>query len=134
MLIEALEDRFARKLAGHCQVSDNAFRVVRKDDNGFDVWIREEGRKHFVVGFGDWQEKYTDPTAALACFAQGLSNQCRLIVHARFGKDFRLEVEQWRQGRWVRTGERGPQRFAPWPLGRRRVLQNDWLHEESAAG
>lgn len=129
MLIEALEDRFARKLKAQCVVEDNFFKVRSKDASGFDVWIREEG-KSYTVGFDQWHEKYKDPTAALACFAHGLSNQCRLIVRSRTGTDYRWEVEQLLNGLWVHSGTFGDRRIAPWPFGRKRILQNDWLHDE----
>lgn len=130
MLVDELRERFSR--AGMKVDSAPGFcRVPARDKTGFDVWVEEMGAKQWKVGFADWCEVHTDPVQVLACFALGLSNNSRLEVRSRAGRDFRWTVQQQRGGQWVNGSSVEKKAFSIWPFVRTRLLQNDWLREKA---
>ncbi len=75
--------------------------VNQDTENGFSVWLTEN-LPGYTVGFDGWHEKLHEEEEALAAFAFGLSDDCRLKVIQRGSTDCAWIVEskdndgQWR--------------------------------------
>ncbi|MGV3662560.1 MAG: hypothetical protein ACO1TE_20415 [Prosthecobacter sp.] len=68
--------------------------------DGFSVWLTEQP-PGYTVGFDGWHEEFQDVEEALAAFAFGLSDDCRLQVIQRGSMDCAWTVESRdEQGQW----------------------------------
>lgn len=82
-------------------------------ENGFTVWIEDYGDS-ITVGFEGWHEEFDNPEEALACFAWGLGNECRLKVVSRGGKPHQWVVQSLQEARWVNESTVGLLFFRFW--------------------
>jgi len=81
------------------RVEGDTITVEPLDEEGFPVWLREEGDS-FVVGFDGWHEHFDSEEDALNCFAFGLSGDCRVKVVYRGSFAHRWTVEFKTDGGW----------------------------------
>jgi hypothetical protein len=100
------------------RVEGNTVTVPPVDENGFAVWLQENGRL-FVVGFDGWHETFYTEQEALNCFAFGLSSDCRLKVTYRGSFAHRWTVESNTDEGWKEDSSTGLLIF---PFWRRRRL------------
>jgi len=111
------------------QIRDDGDRieVTPPDPDGFPVSFFKHGDE-FTVGFGGWHETFSEPEQALACFAFGLSSECRLLVTCRGRFEYRWVVERLMDGQWTKIDE--TRLLVPVPFWRPksiRILSNDIL-------
>jgi hypothetical protein len=130
MILDQLIDKFSRHPSLKTEQSENTFAILPNDQNGFKLWIREEKARKFTVGFDRWQETFNDATQALACFALGLSKDCRLKVYSRLGARYHWTVQQYQGGLWVDGSEYKEKIVSIWPFRKTEYLQNDFLNED----
>jgi hypothetical protein len=130
MILDQLIDKFSNRPGLKTESSDNTFAILPRDDTGFKLWIREEKGRKFTVGFDRWQESFNDATQALACFALGLSKDCRLKVYSRLGARYTWTVQQYVSGLWVDGSTHVEKIVSIWPFRKTHFLQNDFLQEE----
>jgi hypothetical protein len=130
MILEQLEDKFSNRPGLKTDLSGNTFSIFPMDPSGFKLWVREDKGRKFTVGFDKWQETFNDATQALACFALGLSKDCRLKVYSRLGARYHWTVQQYVGGLWVDGGTHIEKIVSIWPFRKTEYLQNDFLHEE----
>jgi hypothetical protein len=69
---------------------------------------------------------------ALFWFAMGLSNQCRMQVVSRGGRDYRWVVERRLDNRWVQVGRSISPLFPFWEKSQSRYGSNAWLQDPQA--
>jgi hypothetical protein len=124
--IEEVADRLARYPAARYTIEGNRIRVDPADADGFAVTL-EEGPTEFVVHFDGWHEHFADRSGALACFAYGLSDRCRLAVLYRGATPVRWTVEALDGGVWRRDSTTGLLLQPFWRRGRLVHLQNRLL-------
>jgi hypothetical protein len=132
MILDQLIDKFSGHPGLKTEHTENVFAILPKDENGFKLWIREEKGRKFTVGFDRWQETFNDATQALACFALGLSKDCRLKVYSRLGARYHWTVQQYQGGLWVDGAVHVEKIVSIWPFRKTHYLQNDFLNEEKA--
>jgi hypothetical protein len=132
MILDQLIDKFSNRPGIKTEQDGNTFAILPRDDGGFKLWIREEKGRKFTVGFDRWQETFTDATQALACFALGLSKDCRLKVYSKLGTRYHWIVQQYVNGLWVDgpSFEDLNNSVRLWPFKKTQYLQNDLLSEE----
>jgi hypothetical protein len=130
MILDQLVDKFSNRPGLKTESTDNTFAILPQDNTGFKLWIREEKGRKFTVGFDRWQETFNDATQALACFALGLSRDCRLKVFSRLGARYKWTLQQFVGGLWVDGTVHEEKIVSIWPFRKTEYLQNDFLHEE----
>ena len=131
MILEQLIDKFSNRPGLKTDLTGNTFSIIPSDPSGFKLWIREDKGRKFTVGFDRWQETFNDATQALACFALGLSKDCRLKVVSRLGARYHWTVQQYVGGLWVDGSVHVEKIVSIWPLRKIEYLQNDFLREDS---
>ena len=131
MILEQLIDKFSRP-GLKTDLTGNTFSIIPSELGGFKLWIREDKGRKFTVGFDQWQETFNDATQALACFALGLSKDCRLKVASRLGARYQWTVQQYVGGLWVDGSVHVEKIVSIWPFRKIEYLQNDFLREDSA--
>lgn len=127
MILEQVIEKFSNRPGLKTQVSGEKFSILPSQPDGFSVWIREEKGRKLTVGFDRWQETFSDATQALACFALGLSRDCRLKVYSRLGARYHWVVQQYVGGLWVDGPVHHESVFSLWPFRKTEYLQNDFL-------
>jgi hypothetical protein len=132
MILEQLIDKFSNRPGLKTDLTGNTFSIVPSEPGGFKLWIREDKGRKFTVGFDRWQETFNDATQALACFALGLSKDCRLKVASRLGARYHWTVQQYVGGLWVDGSVHVEKIVSIWPFRKIEYLQNDFLREDSA--
>lgn len=70
----------------------STIKVESGTDDGFCIWLTEN-QSGYTVGFDGWHEEFEDEEEALATFAFGLSDDCRLKVLQRGNMDCAWAVE-----------------------------------------
>ena len=91
--------------------------------NGFDVSISEG----LVVGYDGWHEHFETPEKALACFAFGFSDKCRLKVTYRGKFAHKWTLESLENGQWIEDSTTGLLFFPFWRVERIEYRQNGLL-------
>jgi hypothetical protein len=132
MILDQLIDKFSSHPGLKTEQVDNTFAILPRDETGFRLWIREDKARKFTVGFDRWQETFNDATQALACFALGLSKDCRLKVYSRLGARYHWTLQQFQGGLWVDGSEYKEKIVSIWPFRKTEYLQNDFLQEDKA--
>jgi hypothetical protein len=132
MILEQLVDKFSNRPGLKTEHTGNTFAILPSGPNGYKLWIREEKNRRFTVGFDRWQETFGDATQALACFALGLSKDCRLKVYSRLGARYHWIVQQYVGGLWVDGPTHKEAIVSLWPFRKTEYLQNDFLSEEKS--
>ena len=132
MILEQLIDKFSNRPGLKTDLTGNTFSIIPSELGGFKLWIREDKGRKFTVGFDQWQETFNDATQALACFALGLSKDCRLKVASRLGARYQWTVQQYVGGLWVDGSVHLEKIDSIWPFRKIEYLQNDFLREDSA--
>ena len=132
MILEQLIDKFSNRPGLKTDLTGNTFSIIPSELGGFKLWIREDKGRKFTVGFDQWQETFNDATQALACFALGLSKDCRLKVASRLGARYQWTVQQYVGGLWVDGSVHVEKIVSIWPFRKIEYLQNDFLREDSA--
>lgn len=116
------------KLQNHPQLQYNhtavSVTVSPESLDGFPVSFCQEGAASFVVSFDGWHEHFDSESAALDCFAFGLSDQCRLRVTSRGGIDCRWTVQKLINGSWRDESQTGLLFFPFWRSRSERFHQN----------
>ena len=130
MILDQLIDKFSNRAGLKTEITDNTFTILPSSSTGYKLWIREEKGRKFTVGFDRWQETFNDATQALACFALGLSKDCRLKVFSRLGARYHWVVQQYVSGLWVDGPIHHEPIFSLWPFRKTEYLQNDFLSED----
>ena len=121
--LDRIRERLAHFPTALVVEGSSSITVKAADQTGCDVSFLVR-RNTFTVHFAGWHEDFVDEGEALACFAFGLSEKCRLIVSRRGGVDYRWRLEGVDSGRWVVDSETGLL-FYPYFLPRsERTLQN----------
>lgn len=84
------------------QEDDNSISIKPQSSDGFEVWFSDD-ESEFTVGFEGWHQHFdkSEVEDALSCFAFGLSNECRLKVTSRGGKNYEWAMEALEDGEWV---------------------------------
>jgi hypothetical protein len=90
---------------------------------GFDVSISAD----LTVGYDGWHEHCETPEQALACFAFGFSDQCRLKVTYRGKFAHQWTLESLVDGQWVEDSSTGLLFFPFWRAPRVEYRQNGLL-------
>lgn len=93
--------------------------------NGFDVSISED----LTVGYDGWHEHFDAPEKALACFAFGFSDRCRLKVAYRGTSACTWTLEALEDGQWVEESTTGRVFFPFWQPERIEYRQNGVLRD-----
>lgn len=91
--------------------------------DGFDVSITES----LTVGYDGWHQHFDSEDEALACFAFGFSDQCRLKVTLRGKFAHKWTMESLQNGEWVETSTTGLLFFPFWRAPRIEYRQNSLL-------
>jgi hypothetical protein len=130
MILDQLIEKFSNHPGLKTEIDGNTFAILPGGKTGFKLWIREEKGRKFTVGFDRWQETFSDATQALACFALGLSKDCRLKVWSRLGARYQWVVQQYVGGLWVDGSTHREPIFSLWPIRKTEYLQNDFLSED----
>jgi hypothetical protein len=89
------------------KIDGKTLTVDPADDRGFSVSLEiDEPAAEFLVGFDGWvwHTEVEEEEVALCCFLWGLTDQCRLKITARGGKDYRYKVEFNENGEWRSAG------------------------------
>lgn len=107
----------------------DALMVFPADDTGFAVSIRKEGEE-FEVAFSGWRARFTEPQEAFNCMTFGLSDDCRLRVESRGGRECRWTVEALENGVWRDHSSTGTTVLAFWKPIETTHLQNRFLSAE----
>jgi hypothetical protein len=131
-------DAIRRKLCRYPQLS-----VV---DTGDSITVKAQTPESFAVSFHSGDGEYTvamegwhahfDATqieTALNCFAFGLSDNSRLEVHSRGGKDYRWTLEVFEDGAWCPDSTTGLLFFRFWRRKTVRYLRNAMIVSEEIA-
>lgn len=120
-------DQIVERLRAYPEVQyvreDSSLTVLPQSADGFRVSLEGSGSE-WIVSFDGWHEHFNDETEALNCFAFGLSEECRVRVTSRLGRDHRWVVEALEDDAWTLLGETGllmPLFFLP---KKERLLQN----------
>ncbi len=99
--IEKIENKLRKYPSARYSVSGDTITVVAASNDGFSVWLTEK-KPGYTVGYDGWHDEFDDEEDALAAFAFGLSEDCRLKVVQRGITDCAWIVEgkdedgQWR--------------------------------------
>lgn len=110
-----------------------AFRAA--DPSGFDVTFAVED-DDARVSFDGWHEHFpaSEIENALNCFAFGLSEDCRLVIHRRGGFSYRWIVEALTDGDWVPESETGLLIFPFWRRRSVEIRQNHLIKHGDSPG
>jgi hypothetical protein len=133
--VEPLE-KIREKLAARPELSvvDGGHEVTVRalEPTGFDVCFAQEA-EGYAVYFGPWHQHFSraDAQSALECFAFGLSEDARLKVHSKGGKDYRWTLEALDNGVWHTHSTTGLLFFPFWRKRQVRHLQNRVLRHEA---
>ena len=106
--------------------TDSSIMVLPSSDTGFIVTL-DIASGNYTVSFNGWHENFADPSAALDCFAFGLSDECRLKEHRRGQFAYRWTVESRQDGRWVPDSKTGLFLFPFWKRAEIVYLQNSLM-------
>jgi len=107
--------------------------VKTNSPNGFDVWFSDD-EEEYTVGFDGWHQHFdkSEVEEALNCFAFGLTNECRLKVKSRGGKNYKWVMEALKNGVWVAYSTTGLFSFSFWNKAEVKYLTNDVLKSKNA--
>ena len=111
--IDEIRARFDNYPTVQYEEGSNWIRYRPGSEDGFRVELHVLDDA-FVVYFDGWHEHFHDAESALECFAFGLSQECRVKVHARGGKPHKWVVQSLKDGKWVTDSETGYFAFAFW--------------------
>jgi hypothetical protein len=96
-------ERIRRKLVRHPSIrftiDGGTVNVHPSSEDGFNVWL-SENNSSYTVAFDGWHEEFTDMEEALATFAFGMSEDCRLKVVMRGSTECSWTVEGLEDGNW----------------------------------
>ena len=99
--IEKIESKLQKYPSARYATADGTITVEPATDGGFAVWLTEKN-PGYTVGYDGWHDEFDDEEDALAAFAFGLSDDCRLQVVKRGDAECAWIVEgrdddgQWR--------------------------------------
>jgi hypothetical protein len=117
------------------EVTEDARSITVKpiDNDGFEVWFSDD-ENEYTVGFEGWHQHFdkTEVEDALNCFAFGLSNECRLKVSARGGKNYKWVMEALENGEWVSYSTTALFNFSFWRKPEVKYYSNNILRENHA--
>ena len=122
-------DAIREKLRGYPQlpVEDvgNAITVKAVAAEGFDVSLHS-GDGEYIVCMAGWHAHFdsTQIDTALNCFALGLSDAARLLVHSHGGRDHRWTLETYEDDAWRADSTTGLLFFPFWRSKTVRYLRN----------
>ncbi|MCS6976288.1 MAG: hypothetical protein NZM31_04650 [Gemmatales bacterium] len=105
------------------RVTTGAVTVDPPTAGGFGVSLVESANG-WVVSFDGWHEHFTTEKEALACFAFGLSDRCRLRVSYRGSFPYRWTVEKRTTEGWREDSTTGLLFFPFWRQFRVEYRQN----------
>jgi len=112
---------------------DNSISIKPISPSGFEVWFSND-ENEYTVGFEGWHQHFdkSEVEDALNCFALGLSNECRLKVTSRRGKDYKWVMEALEDGEWVSYSTTALFDFAFWRKAEVKYYSNNILRENHA--
>ena len=90
--IAKIENKLKKYSSVRYSVVDDTITVEAADTDGFSVWLTEK-KPGYTVGYDGWHDEFDDEEDALAAFAFGLSDDCRLKVVRRGDSDCAWIVE-----------------------------------------
>ena len=99
--IEKIENNLRKYPSARYTSADGMITVEPATSAGFSVWLTEKN-PGYTVGYDGWHDEFDDEEDALAAFAFGLSEDCRLKVVKRGESNCAWIVEgkdddgQWR--------------------------------------
>lgn len=110
------------------EVRDRYISVKPNSADGFEVWFSDD-EQEYTVGYDGWHQHFekTEVEEALNCFAFGLSNECRLKVKSRGGKNYKWVMEALKNGEWVAYSTTGLFSFSFWQKAEVKYLSNNVL-------
>lgn len=124
--IEKIVTKLQRHPSVQYSVAGCTLTVEPLTEDGFSVWLHEQPPA-YTVGFDGWHEHFQDEAEALAAFAFGLSDACRLQVMQRGRMDCAWTVEsQDEHGEWKVDSTTGLL-FTPFWRRRRVVYRQNHL-------
>ena len=98
--IAKIESKLRKYPSAQYSVAGDTIMVEAADGDGFSVWLTEK-KPGYTVGYDGWHDEFDDEEDALAAFAFGLSDDCRLKVVRRGDTDCAWIVEgKDDDGRW----------------------------------
>jgi hypothetical protein len=100
--------------------TSDSIEVPASVPGGFDVWITAD----LIVGYDGWHEHFESEEEALACFAFGLTGQCRLKVTLRGEFACKWTMETFKDGAWIAHGTTGLLLLPFWRWPRIEYRQN----------
>lgn len=135
--IEQIQAKLAKYPGVRSELADSGegrrLTVLPQNADGFAVSLVERPG-HWTVAYDGWHEEFETADEALACFAFGLSAECRLRVEYRGTAAVKWTVEALAAGQWAEDSTTGL--FHPFVWRRRRVryLQNHLVPSEPPGG
>jgi hypothetical protein len=99
--IEKIESKLQKYPSARYATADGTITVEPATTAGFSVWLTEKN-PGYTVGYDGWHDEFDEEEDALAAFAFGLSDDCRLKVVKRGDAECAWIVEgkdddgQWR--------------------------------------
>ena len=103
-VIQEIKEKLGKHPELAFELESNSISVL--PDNGFTVWLTENGNS-YTVGYDGWHEEFNSKEEALNCFSFGLSSECRLKIH-KFGNSPYKWVVQYREaGEWLNDSTTG---------------------------
>ena len=121
--IEAIREKLRRYPHVRAEDTGSSITVPPQSPDGFPVRLDQHSHG-FTVSFLGWHEEFDSQDEALACFAFGLSEACRLRVFSRGSFDYRWIVQYWKDGSWHDDWETGLLVFPFWLRRHERYLHN----------
>jgi len=99
--IEKIENKLRKYPSARYSRVGDTITVEATDGDGFSVWLTEQ-KPGYTVGYDGWHDAFEDEEDALAAFAFGLSDDCRLKVVRLGSSDCAWTVEgKGEDGNWI---------------------------------
>ncbi|MHB1423131.1 MAG: hypothetical protein ACYC3I_08045 [Gemmataceae bacterium] len=116
--IERIMEKLQRLPDLNYQVASGTITVDPSTAQGFVVSLTESNGE-YSVRYEGWHEHFASEEEALACFAFGFSDRCRLRIELRGSFPYRWTVEQRTEKGWQEVSTTGLLIF---PFWRRRLV------------
>jgi hypothetical protein len=106
-VIEKIVNKLRKYPSSRYSRVGNTITVEATDGDGFSVWLTEK-KPGYTVGYDGWHDEFEDEEDALAAFAFGLSDDCRLKVIRR-GDSYCAWIVEGKddEGRWIGDSKTG---------------------------
>jgi len=102
----------------------DAIRVLAPHGNGYEVALLTYPQPYYTVCLATWHMEFTDENEAIGTFLGGLSEDYRLEVTSRGGKDYLWRIQYQESYGWRSGSAVGIFQFKFWRRKRIRYLQN----------